>query len=389
MRHENPISSSRRALGAVAGLSLAIAACEYAPGGGTAKQDTTVAPANVAAGQVAVDSGPLGGVPAVPAESLGLDSLAVDSIAAPADSGVIRLHPERPRRGGVLFALAEGIAPESPRCSWKGQPLPCHRHGTGVLAIVPLTADDSAGTYLLTFDRPNGGRLSRRVTVEDVELGREIVFLDRELWARVRRTGDVARDARAVRAVLSSQTPERQWSGAWRDPLAGAKTEGYGVERFYHQASDSSRSVSIDRAARTRGAFAADTSSAAATGAPGWRHSGVDIAARRGAQVVAPAAGTVMDVGDYVLTGKTLLVDHGQGVFSAYFHLDTALVQKGDAVRPGRAIARVGSTGLSTGPHLHYGVYIHGKDVDPIAWKGMPAWVRESGTVAVRDSTAK
>ena len=47
-----------------------------------------------------------------------------------------------------------------------------------------------------------------------------------------------------------------------------------------------------------------------------------------------------VSIGDYVLTGKTLLVDHGQGVFSAYFHLDTALVQKGDQVRPGRAIAR-------------------------------------------------
>ena len=99
--------------------------------------------------------------------------------------------------------------------------------------------------------------------------------------------------------------------------------------------------------------------------------------------MTAPAAGTVADVGDYVLTGHTLLLDHGQGVFTAYFHLDTVLVRRGDVVARGKTVARVGQTGLATGAHLHYGVYVHGKDVDPAAWKAMPAWVRsDSGAVA-------
>jgi murein DD-endopeptidase MepM/ murein hydrolase activator NlpD len=62
-------------------------------------------------------------------------------------------------------------------------------------------------------------------------------------------------------------------------------------------------------------------------------------------------------------------------VHSAYFHLDTILVQKGDRVREGRAIARVGESGLATGPHLHYGIYVHGKDVDPASWRAMPPFV--------------
>ena len=99
--------------------------------------------------------------------------------------------------------------------------------------------------------------------------------------------------------------------------------------------------------------------------------------------MLAPAAGTVADVGEYVLTGRTVLVDHGIGVFSAYFHLDTVLVRRGDEVAQGKILGRVGSTGLSTGPHLHYGIYVHGKDVDPKSWQAMPRWAYDSANVAV------
>jgi murein DD-endopeptidase MepM/ murein hydrolase activator NlpD len=53
-------------------------------------------------------------------------------------------------------------------------------------------------------------------------------------------------------------------------------------------------------------------------------------------------------------------------------------VRRGDEVRAGKQLARVGATGLATGPHLHYGIYLHGKDVDPAAWAAMPAFVRDS-----------
>jgi murein DD-endopeptidase MepM/ murein hydrolase activator NlpD len=143
--------------------------------------------------------------------------------------------------------------------------------------------------------------------------------------------------------------------------------------------------VTIPSNARVRGAFGGDTTATAAGDAPGWRHSGIDIPVRSGTSVVAPAAGTVAEIGDFVLTGRTLFLDHGQGVHSAYFHLDSILVQKGDRLRQGRSIARVGATGLATGPHLHYGIYVHGKDVDPAAWRKMPPFVVTPAT----DSAAR
>jgi murein DD-endopeptidase MepM/ murein hydrolase activator NlpD len=244
-----------------------------------------------------------------------------------------------------------------------------------VLAIIPLPADEAAGTFTLSFERP-AGRITRQVTVADHDFGRELVFLDSAHYALVKRTSDVARDARALRGVLATESEVRRWSGKWGTPVQGARSAGYGVERFYYRAADSSRAISLGSDMKTRGTFGLDTSSASAN-VPSWRHAGVDLAAARKTSVNAPAAGIVADVGEYILTGRTVIIDHGQGVMTAYFHLDTVLVRRGDQISSGKRIGRVGATGLATGPHLHYGVYIHGKDVDPAAWSAMPSFVRD------------
>jgi murein DD-endopeptidase MepM/ murein hydrolase activator NlpD len=339
---------------------------------GTArKQDTTPAPAVVpesARGTIATDSAPAAAV--TPSDSLraGLGD----------DTGAVRLYPSAPRRGGVVFALAEGIATPTPRCTWKSAPTPCYRTNDGVLMTIPLPADEDAGTFTLTVDRP-GGRIVRQITVADRDFGREVVFLTDSLYKRATSTREIARDARAVKGIASVESPDRRWTGRWREPVAGMKSAGYGVERYYYRATDSTRSIELDAQSKTRGTFAGDTSDAPLTGSPSWRHAGIDIPAKRGTLVVAPAAGVVVDVGDYVLSGRTVLVDHGQGVVSAYFHLDTATVSKGDILRAGERVGRVGSTGLATGSHLHFGVYLHGKDVDPVAWRDMPQWLIVQG----------
>lgn len=287
------------------------------------------------------------------------------------DSGNVLVGPDEIRRGGIVVAVAQGLTIESPRCSWKGAPLPCYRTPAGVRALAPLPADEPGGRYALVIDRP-ASRITREIAVAETEFGRELIFLEDSIYALLRRGRDIARDARAIRRVLETETPEQHWSGAWRMPVEGGKSSGYGVERFYHRASDSARVVRLESSARTRGAFGVDTGSASQD-VPAWRHAGVDIAVARGTNVRAPQAGAVAEVGDYVLTGKTLILDHGQGVHSAYFHLDTVVVREGDVVRRGAILGRVGTSGLATGPHLHYGIYLHGKDVDPAAWHGLPS----------------
>ena len=363
---------ARRSFGiALASIGL-LAACEVIQNEPAAKQDTATATAVPAAGDTASAGGDsLTGVPAVASDS----ALAA---ARAADTGAVRVHPARPQRGGVLFALGEGLGTPAPHCYWKNDQVPCFATPRGVMATIPLTAEEPAGAFALRFERQGAARdaaVTKTVDVADHEFEREIIFLDSARYALLSKSADMARDARAIRQVLSSQSGERRWTGKWREPVTGGKSSEYGVERFYYRASDSARAVSLPSSARASATFAGDTAARRSGDVPAWRHSGVDIAVRRGTAVVAPAGATVAEVGEYTLTGRTLILDHGRGVHSAYFHLDTIVVRRGDVVTAGRTIARVGSTGLSTGPHLHYGIYINGKDVDPAAWRDMPDFV--------------
>ena len=96
-------------------------------------------------------------------------------------------------------------------------------------------------------------------------------------------------------------------------------------------------------------------------------HKGLDIAAPTGTPIHPIRPGTVVSSGKRGGFGNVVIVDHGAGVTSLYAHCNELKVQKGDKVRPGDVIATVGSTGRSTGPHLHLEVHKDGRAVDPMA----------------------
>ena len=100
-----------------------------------------------------------------------------------------------------------------------------------------------------------------------------------------------------------------------------------------------------------------------------WHH-GHDIAAHHGDPIVAPAPGTVVWTGDLVLHGMGVIIDHGAGVYSGYWHMSLIVLREGMEVAPGDWLGNIGTTGLSTGPHLHWEVIVQGIDVDPIQWTG-------------------
>lgn len=141
---------------------------------------------------------------------------------------------------------------------------------------------------------------------------------DPEFLKRVRKESALVREARTINSDLTGYLSTFQW------PLIGPITGVYGSQRVYN-------------------------------GTPKRPHFGVDIAAPRGTIVTAPAPGIVrLTYKDMFYSGGTLIVDHGFGLSSSFIHLNDILVKEGDTVTAGQAIAKVGSTGRSTGPHLDW-----------------------------------
>lgn len=358
-------------LASFSALIALLAGCQVSDESTDARRDTGVLPATIG------DS--VAGVAALGDtldDSLGVPAVPNPSDSAAADSAVIRIDPDTATVGDVLFALAEGIAVSDPRCTWQGAAVPCSRRGSGVLAIVPVGFETGAGRGTLVFERP-GGRLAREIPIEGRELPRELVFVPDSLFRLTRQRADIARDARVLQRVLSAPPAESggTWSASWRTPVAGT-ARGFGAERFYYPASDSSRSIRLESGLRAAGVFGVDTAASGPNAVPAWRWGGVDYDVRAGTAVVAPAAGTVADAGTYTLTGNTLVLDHGRGVLSVYYHLDTVLVRKGEELTAGRTIGRVGSTGLTSRPRLHWAVFVHGRPVDPRGMREIPPFAR-------------
>lgn len=145
-----------------------------------------------------------------------------------------------------------------------------------------------------------------------------------------------SREATEQKLVYQSFTPSA--SQTWPNfiwPIKGRISSPFGLKRFFNDQ-------------------------------PRDPHSGLDIAAAEGKPVVAPADGIVAQTGDYFFNGKTVMIDHGQGIISMLCHLSKIQVKKGQIIKQGDLIGLVGQTGRATGPHLHYGVSINNARVDPL-----------------------
>lgn len=113
-------------------------------------------------------------------------------------------------------------------------------------------------------------------------------------------------------------------------------------------------------------------------------HTGLDFPADTGTPITAAAGGVVINVGPHPAYGQMVELDHGNGLMTRYAHASKVLVKQGDLVRRGQPIAAVGTTGRSTGPHLHFEVLVEGVPQNPVKFLSAGPGSRDSSTTAAR-----
>jgi murein DD-endopeptidase MepM/ murein hydrolase activator NlpD len=257
----------------------------------------------------------------------------------------LRVAPEEVKEGGVTVLSIESPTPfRALRIHMGSREIhpPPSDGRSHIRLLVGIDLEQSPGPVLVRAEAVDGsGRpltgqrtvqiLDAHFPVQRLTVPRPFVELDPATLERVHH------EKATLDRLWEVVTPAQLWNGPFRAPLVEAGLPyGFGVRRI------------INGEAR----------------AP---HTGTDFAAATGTPVHAANGAVVALVADHFFAGTSVFLDHGLGLYTMYFHLQESLVQPGQRVEPGQIIARVGSTGRATGPHLHWGARLDGARIDPRA----------------------
>ena len=263
-------------------------------------------------------------------------ALAFCASIAPVAAHATDLPRENRVPGGVAI-LDLGSAESRPGdVIFNGYRAPVLQAGSGWVALVGIPLDTKPGPHSAEFRPTTGDARALEFTVVDKKYDEQRLKVanQRHVEPNKEDLARIARERERIEAALGHFSADRVPDLALRAPVAGPRSSSFGLRRYFNDQ-------------------------------PRNPHSGMDIAAPTGSVVSSPAPGRVLDSGDYFFNGKTVFVDHGQGVVTMYCHLSRIDVQAGDEVDAGTPLGLVGATGRVTGPHLHWGVAVNRALVDP------------------------
>lgn len=254
----------------------------------------------------------------------------------------VRLNTTSPTQGTTLSIFVDHLLDGLPAGRFGDQPLHFAPYDEGYVALVGIDAFAEPGIYDLELTggderglwAPVRARLPLSATAYDTQYIEVGEALDGLLDPVIRATEDAF-----LEDIYASFDETRRWEGLFQVPLTTTVVSApYGGRRSYN-------------------------------GGPiEIYHTGIDYASAAGTEVLAPADGVVIFSDSLELRGGVLIIDHGMGVMTGYYHLLESLVQPGDTVTAGQPIGRVGSTGLSSGSHLHWDLRVMNVTVDPAQW---------------------
>ena len=201
--------------------------------------------------------------------------------------------------------------------------------------LLPITVKDAPGTFSLLISRNDDGTpQSLPVVIRKTIFPSQNVKLSPEIESLHSTPEEMA----LLTSFRDAISETRSWEAPLQPPVSGCMTSPFGVKRLHN-------------------------------GKPtGEYHGGVDQRTPEGEAIRAVAAGTITFAKQFNVLGNAVGIDHGQGLESMYLHMSRLVVAPGVAVQRGDILGYAGSTGRSTGPHLHWVLYVHGVNVNPAQW---------------------
>lgn len=257
----------------------------------------------------------------------------------------VQIRPLSLAQGGTASIFVRNLLNGRPSGEFAGQPLRFFPHEDGFAALVGIDAFTEPGIYTLrlegTGERP-WRPFQQELRIASSNYGLQQIVLDEAFNDLLDPTVRQEEDA-YLATFYNTFTEPQQWEGLFQMPVTTTIiTAPYGDSRSYNG------------------------------GPVEIYHTGVDFAGTVGTPILAAANGTVVFSDTIRLRGLTLIIDHGVGVISAYFHLSESFVTVGEQVKAGQQIASGGSTGLSTGPHLHWDLRVNNVPVNGLEWLERP-----------------
>jgi murein DD-endopeptidase MepM/ murein hydrolase activator NlpD len=277
----------------------------------------------------------------VAGKTLKVGVIPVATPALPANDSLVRVQfwPWPPAQGQTLAVWLEARRPVTLTIALDGRSYPVIAHGRRGWALIPVPPLMAPGFAPLDVD---AGGQHVRMQVPIAAGAFPAVNIPAEVSQPIlSQSATVATETARMTEIFGAITAA-SWTprARFRSPLEGdfPRTSPYGSRRTYGN-------------------------SPAITA-----HAGEDFSAAAGTPVFAPAAGTVVLAEKLFVRGNAVVLDHGGGVYTGYWHLSELEVMPGDQVAPGQRLGLVGSTGLSTGAHLHWEMRVGGLPVDPLQW---------------------
>jgi murein DD-endopeptidase MepM/ murein hydrolase activator NlpD len=245
----------------------------------------------------------------------------------------IEVSPLTVPQGGVI--RVKGTAPDQ-TARMNGRSIRLFPQTDGPsLGLMPIPSAEKPGVYDLQVIGKDGQLVqSASVTVRDAHFRSQNIVLNEQLSELKPAPGETE-EATAFRNNVSN---ERYWTEPLKPPVPGCLTSPFGVKRLHN--------------GKVTGDY----------------HAGVDQRSPAGGPIRAVTGGVVKLVREWRLHGNTVAIDHGQGVETIYLHMSKFATKEGAVVHQGDVIGYIGSTGRSTGPHLHWSMYVNGVPVNPALW---------------------